>query len=331
MKITAPVRIDLAGGTLDIHPLYIFEDGSSVVNIAIDPGTEVNIEKRDDSAFFLRSEDLDIEEKYANCSEIDIDSKLGLIGSAVKFFGFDYGLNISTLSHVPKGSGLAASSSMLIALMYGLTKLKGIEVDSNTFIDWCANIEARLLGIPTGKQDYYAAYFGGLNNINFTSRGIVNENYKLSDFDFNIEDFIILSFTGISHFSGTNNWAMMKRYIDDSENSRKSMHKIKETALKMNKAVLSKNIDEIASVLNEEWENRKKLAEGVSNEKIDRIVANAQKAGALASKICGAGGGGCLITICKPQNRENVEIALKESGAEILNFKPAFSGVKICK
>lgn len=329
MKITAPVRIDLAGGTLDIHPLYIFEDGSSVVNIAIDPGTEVNIEKRDDKKIFLRSDDLEIEEEYANYSEIDVDSKLGLLGSAVKFFELDYGLNISTLSHVPKGSGLAASSSMLVALMYGLMKLKGIEVDSNTFIDWCANIEARLLGIPTGKQDYYAAYFGGLNNINFTSRGIVNENYDLSDLNFKIDDSIILSFTGISHFSGTNNWAMMKRYIDDAENSRKSMHKIKETAIKMYKAVLSKDINEIANVLNEEWDNRKKLADGVSNEKIDKIVLHAQKSGALASKICGAGGGGCLITLCNPKDRENVITSIKEAGAEILDFKLAKSGVKI--
>ena len=76
MKITAPVRIDLAGGTLDIHPLYIFEDGSSVVNIAIDPGTEVNIEKRDDKKIYLRSDDLGIEEEYSNYSEIDVDSKL---------------------------------------------------------------------------------------------------------------------------------------------------------------------------------------------------------------------------------------------------------------
>ncbi len=329
MKITAPVRIDLAGGTLDIHPLYIFEDGSSVVNIAIDPGTEVNIEKRDDKKIFLRSDDLEIEEEYANYSEIDVDSKLGLLGSAVKFFELDYGLNISTLSHVPKGSGLAASSSMLVALMYGLMKLKGIEVDSNTFIDWCANIEARLLGIPTGKQDYYAAYFGGLNNINFTSRGIVNENYDLSDLNFKIDDSIILSFTGISHFSGTNNWAMMKRYIDDADNSRKSMHKIKETAIKMYKAVLSKDINEIANVLNEEWDNRKKLADGVSNEKIDKIVLHAQKSGALASKICGAGGGGCLITLCNPKDRENVITSIKEAGAEILDFKLAKSGVKI--
>ncbi|MBR0519091.1 hypothetical protein IJJ97_04800 [bacterium] len=329
MKITAPVRIDLAGGTLDIHPLYIFEDGSSVVNIAIDPGTEVNIEKREDKKIFLRSDDLDIEEEYAKYSEIDVDSKLGLLGSAVKFFELDYGLDISTLSHVPKGSGLAASSSMLVALMYGLMKLKGIEVDSNTFIDWCANIEARLLGIPTGKQDYYSAYFGGLNNINFTSRGIVNENYDLSDLNFKIDDSIILSFTGISHFSGTNNWAMMKRYIDDEENSRKSMHKIKETAIKMHKAVLSKDINEISNVLNEEWDNRKKLAEGVSNEKIDKIVSNAKKAGALASKICGAGGGGCLITLCNPQNRETVTTAIREAGAEILDFKLATSGVKI--
>lgn len=329
MKVTAPVRIDLAGGTLDIHPLYIFEDGSSVINIAIEPGTEVNIEKRDDKKIVLRSDDLNLTEEYLSSSEINVDSKLGLLGSAVKFFDFEYGLNISTLSHVPKGSGLAASSSMLIALMYGLANLKGVEVEPNTFIDWCANIEARLLGIPTGKQDYYAAYFGRLNNINFTSRGIVNKNYNISELNFDIENSIILSFTGISHFSGTNNWAMMKRYIDDEENSRKSMHIIKETAIKMHKAVLSKNIDEIALVLNEEWENRKKLAEGVSNEKIDKIVSNAQKAGALASKICGAGGGGCLITLCHPQDREKVIESLKEAGAEILNFEPAKCGVKI--
>lgn len=330
LKITAPSRIDLAGGTLDIFPLYVFEGGGITLNLAIDLETSVIIEKRDDGRIFIKSDDLGIETSYDSVSDIKPGGSLDLIAGAVRFFNPPCGLSITTKSSLPKGSGLAASSSLLVALCKGLCRICSLEPDPHKFIDWCANIEAEHLGIPTGKQDYYAAYFGGLSRISFGLDGISHEHIRLSKLDIRrIEECMILSFTGISHFSGTNNWNMTKRYIDDSEGTRDAMKKIKSTAIKMSEAIGNRDISGFADALDEEWRNRRNLAEGVSNEKIDKIMLAASEAGAMASKICGAGGGGCMVTVCMPEHRAAVIEAIKAAGAEVMDFRVRFEGAEV--
>ena len=330
MKITAPTRIDLAGGTLDIFPLYVFENGGLTVNMAIDLFTEVDITQRSDTQINIYSSDLGTEKSAANIRDLESGGELDLIIRAIKFFNPPFGMDIKTKSSVPKGSGLAASSSILVALMTGLSKLCLKSADPHNFIDWCANVEAQSLGIPTGKQDYYAAYFGGISAIKFLASGIEHENIKLSRTSIRkISESIILSFTGISHFSGTNNWNMTKSYIDGNPLTKKSMKQIKETSLQMLQAIEKESLKDIAEALNREWENRKQLAEGVTNEKIDKIMSEAKKQGALASKICGAGGGGCMITLCNTENKASISQAITNAGAQILNFDISLEGVKI--
>lgn len=332
VKITAPTRIDLAGGTLDIFPLYIFEEGGITVNIAITLPTYTEIEVREDSRISIYSKDMDLKVTAENWQELLPEGKQELLIRAVRFFAPQFGMDITTESRAPHGSGLAASSALLVGLMYGLANLCNQQTNPNAFIDRCANVEARSLGIPTGKQDYYSAYFGGISKINFQDSGITHEHADVpKSFNKLFEDVAILSFTGISHYSGTNNWNMMKSYIDNEGRTRECMKKIKETAEEMWEAVTSQDINKIAKALNREWENRKMLAEGVTNETIERIIAKAKDAGALASKICGAGGGGSLLTICDPKNRAKVEAAIRDAGAEILNFNVSTDGVVLRK
>ncbi len=331
LKITAPTRIDLAGGTLDIFPLYLFEGGGITINMAINLETSVSINKRKDKIINIASSDLEIIELYESAEKIDAKkSKLGLICEVINFFQPDCGLDISVSSSVPKGSGLAASSSLIVALTYGFSKLYGEKAEANTLIDWCANIEAKHLGVPTGKQDYYAAYFGGINTIYFTDKGIELKQAKLSKLDIRqIEEHVVLSFTGKSHFSGANNWDIMKGYIDDTGDTREHMKRIKITAEKMDSAINRRDITAFSELVKEEWENRKKLAKEISNDKIDEIIRKAEEAGALASKICGAGGGGCLMTVCRPEKREQVINAIETSGGKILPFNISTIGVNI--
>ena len=138
---------------------------------------------------------------------------------------------------------------------------------------------------------------------------------------------LILSYTGESRFSGTNNWEMMKRYIDGK--AVVPMKNIKKTAEKMRLSIVNKDFSSLSSILAEEWENRKNLAEGVTTEKIEFLMERAGAAGAIAGKICGAGGGGCMISLVEPENREAVSSALKEAGAKVMEFSIDTEGIRV--
>jgi D-glycero-alpha-D-manno-heptose-7-phosphate kinase len=322
IRAKAPNRIDLSGGTLDIYPLYVFMDGGCTVNAAIDLYSEVELETREQPGIEIHSRDLDLTlslspEELAH-GNYD-DSVFGLLVQILRFYRPQVGLRVSTRNHAPKGSGLGASSALLIALSGALNQLNKTYYDGETLIRFGADLEARSLGVPTGKQDYYGAMYGGISAIHFETAGIRREELGLSQtFLDTLNRSLIISFTGDSHFSGTNNWNMMKGYIDNIGHTRDHLKQIKTTAYAMREALRDGDFDQVMALINEEWNNRKQLAEGVSTPQIDRMIAGAAAQGALASKICGAGGGGCMITFCEPQHRSAVIQAIEAEGARIL-------------
>ena len=335
MKITAqaPNRIDLAGGTLDIYPLYVFLEGGYTLNAAIDLYSRVELTPRADDAFHFRSIDMDTQlelSREALLSGAADDSLFRLLIEIVRFYLPTTGLNVITHNQAPKGSGLGASSALLIALSGALNQFNASYADGETLIRQGADLEAWSLGIPTGKQDYYAALYGGLNSIHFGKAGIRREALQPSQtFVDALNAGLVLSFTGQSHFSGTNNWNMVKRYIDDSGDTRAALRRIGQTSARLRDVLRAEDLAGLYQLINEEWHNRKALAEGVSNDMIETMIAAAERSGAKASKICGAGGGGCLLTLCPPERREAVEQALSETGAEIMHQQIVFQGLQI--
>jgi D-glycero-alpha-D-manno-heptose-7-phosphate kinase len=328
--VSAPTRIDLAGGTLDIFPLYVFEGGGVTVNCAIDLLCTVEMEELSEQRITIKSLDLGEEVSADDLEQLSPRGTLDLLMRAVKFCRPGHGLSIATRNNVPKGSGLGASSSLLVALMWALQGERRTQVPPDTLIDWCANVEAQSLGIPTGKQDYYAAFYGGLSAIFFDERGIRHEVLKPEgEFIKTLASSLILSYTGISHFSGATNWDMMKSYIDNAGTTRAHMKRIKNTAFRMRERLLAGDIRGVAETLAEEWENRKLLAEGVSNQRIEDMVEAARSEGAYGSKICGAGGGGCLVTIAPPERRSKVIDVLRSMDVKIMEFGLAGHGVTI--
>lgn len=326
---SAPTRIDMAGGTLDIFPLYIFLGGGITVNAAIDLRSNVKVRTFEGTEISIRSIDMEKQISAPSLDELTPGGALDLIIRAIRFFSPKMGLEVVTESRAPKGSGLGASSSLLVALTGILARITGVDAPIPTLIDWCANIEAQSLGIPTGKQDYYAAFFGGLSSIFFEIRGTRLEQLSLSPrFLTELKERTILSFTGVSHFSGTNNWNMMKRFIDKEDNTVENLERIGRTAARMRMALLREDFEEVAAALNEEWENRRLLAEGVSTRKIDSLMEVAQRYGALASKICGAGGGGCMVTLTRPGRKEQVACELERCGARVLDFSLDAKGLE---
>ncbi len=327
---TAPSRIDLSGGTLDLYPLYLFLDGGLTNNAAIDLWSEVRIETRDDVRVQLTSVDTGQELTAPSVAELPTDRELGFVAQVVKFYPPKTGVNVTTNNRPPHGSGLGASSSLLIALSGALDRINGTNMAPELFVDYGANVEAQSIGVPTGKQDYLAALYGGVNAFHFDAAGwkreqLVVEEERLQQ----LEERIVLTFTGETHFSGTSNWNMLKRYIDDAPGSRDNMREIQRVAEEMRVALKAFDIDRFAELLALEWESRKRLAEGVTTPGIDRMVAAAKAAGALASKICGAGGGGCMITLVAEGRRKEVEAAFGAAGAQVLPFHIARQGLTV--
>lgn len=335
MKIyaKAPNRIDLSGGTLDIYPLYIFLDGGITLNAAIDVYSEVSLTPRTDDQFHFKSEDLGLT-RVLNREQLRVGLPPGdffqLLAEIVRFYEPTTGLNISTHNHAPQGSGLGASSALLIALSGALNQYNRTYLDGETLIQRGADLEARALGIPTGKQDYYAALYGGFNAIHFKLDGIHHQSLALTPhFQERFNQSLIISFTGQSHFSGTNNWNMLKAYIENQGTTRAHLQAVRTTSEKMLSALLEENFESLAQLIHEEWENRKALAEGVTTAQIDAMIAAAQDQGAWASKICGAGGGGCLLTLCPAARKPQVEQALEATGAKIMRQQVTSLGLQV--
>lgn len=325
---TTPTRIDLAGGTLDISPLYLFLDGGITVNLGIDLRCRAQITIRDDAAVHLISDDLGASLRSDSLQALPVGQDLDLIARAVKFYQPAGGVEVRTKNTAPPGSGLGASSSLLMALSGALNHLTGATQDLRDLIDWGANLEAQSLKIPTGKQDYFAAIYGGLNAIHFSVKGVEVEHIPLTDGELaDLAGRLVVCFTGVSHFSGTNNWLMLRRFIDQDRDTMRHLARIKATAAAMRDLMVAKRFDDLGPLVAEEWKNRQQLAEGVSTPLIDHLVEAARQAGASGSKICGAGGGGCLLTIVPPGRKAQVETALSAAGASVLPVRPDVRGL----
>jgi D-glycero-alpha-D-manno-heptose-7-phosphate kinase len=330
VEAVAPSRIDLAGGTLDIYPLYLFEPGGITVNMGIDVGSRVRITPRADREIHLRSVDTGLEQSAANIDELELGGPLDLVARLLKFYPPATGVDVETENRPPKGSGLGASSSLIIAVSGALSELNGLGLDGETIIRYAADLEAQIIRIPTGKQDYYAAYYGGVNAIHWGVRENRVEPLLVGeDTIATLERRLILSFTGISHFSGATNWDMVRNYIENTGSTQSALRTINTTAHEMASVLQSVDLDGFARVLDHEWQHRRSLAEGVSTPEIDAMIEATRGAGALASKICGAGGGGCMVTFVEEGAQEAVKAVLVRHGAQPIPFRISREGMQV--
>ncbi|NLD71592.1 MAG: hypothetical protein GX649_02620 [Chloroflexi bacterium] len=333
MKITAnaPMRIDLAGGTLDVYPLYIFEDGGLTVNAAIDVMATATVETRQDGHYRIHSLDLDVIEEIPSLTGMAMGTPLALVRRALAYYRPPMGLNITLHSDAPQGSGLGASSALLMALSACLNTVSDKGLSPAEIIDVGANIEAQVIGIPTGKQDYFPPMFGGVCAIAFGIDGWQLESLSggagRPSLVEALNERLVVSYTEIPHSSAVTNWAMLRRYIEREGDTVARIREIKEIAAAMRSALLAGDMTELALLVDREWQLRRGLAEGVSTAKIEAIMAAAARAGAHASKICGAGGGGCLISLADPDALPGVREALAAAGARLMPARVVADGI----
>lgn len=336
MEITArvPMRIDLAGGTLDVYPLYVFEGGGLTVNAAIDVMATASVRTREDATIRIVSRDLDVVEVVPSLDALTFGTPLDLVRRALAYYRPETGLDIIVESEAPQGSGLGASSALLMALSHCLSRLTGKGLSAGQIIDVGANIEAQTIGIPTGKQDYFPPVYGGVCAIWFHLDGWKLEQLGTSAAPSDglitaLNERLIVSYTGIPHRSAVTNWAMLRRYIEREGDTVARLRDIKQIAVAMRAALAEADMDAFCRLLREEWSLRRGLAEGVSTPAVEAIMAAAAEAGALASKICGAGGGGCMITAVRPGEQARVRAALSAAGAQVMPARVTADGLRL--
>jgi D-glycero-alpha-D-manno-heptose-7-phosphate kinase len=330
MNISAktPCRVDLAGGTLDIWPLYLFHRNAVTVNFAIDLYTTCSIETRPDKQIHLRSDDLKGEHSYPSLDALReaTDHKLPLAAEVLKFFSPATGLNLRTHSESPAGAGIGGSSALLIATCSALNKLTGAGYNIERIREIAQNIEARIIRVPTGCQDYYSAMYGGVSAIELRPDGLKRIGLQVPADELNSR--IVLAYTGEPRNSGINNWEVTKAHIDGEENVHRNFDTIAAIAHAMRHALLARDWNEVARLLREEWSHRRTNAPGITTPIIDRLIEMTRRKGVRGAKVCGAGGGGCVLFLAEPDAKQRVSELIASEGATVLGVEVAARGVR---
>ncbi|MGH9217656.1 MAG: GHMP kinase [Vicinamibacterales bacterium] len=325
ISASAPTRIDLAGGTIDIWPLYLFHPGAQTLNAAISLRARAWIEARPDERVELVSEDTDKQENLS-FDQLRADTTLPLLAKLTHRFGA-HGIRLTTRGESPAGAGIAGSSAMNVAICGALAKYTGATHDSEALLEIAKDVEAQVIKVPTGLQDYRPAMYGGVAAVELQAG---QPKRVALDVDLReLERRVVLCYTGEPRNSGTNNWEITKRHIDGDAHIYDCFERIRDTAAEMRDAITRGDWDRTAACLATEWDNRKRLAPGVTTPAIDGLIARATAAGAKAAKVCGAGGGGCMFCLANPNEVSKVREALADGGATLLDFRIETTGLDV--
>ncbi|MZG31076.1 MAG: GHMP kinase [Nitrospinae bacterium] len=319
MKSSAPTRIDLAGGTLDIWPLHLFFDNPPTLNAAIDLYATVEITTRKDKRIVLTSRDLGLSENFSSLGALPDKHPLELIVRTLKFYAPQTGLEISTDCQAPQGSGIGGSSALNIALHGALNRLTGKRYRKPEMIEIAKNIETQVINVPAGCQDYFPAMYGGVRKVVPGVRGTETVKFAISPAE--LTRHFVLCYTGKPRNSGINNWEVTKKAVDGNRAVILHLKTIRDCALEMERVLSRGKIQNLAPVFSKEWIARKKLAPNISTPQMDKLIRFAMKKGALAAKVCGAGGGGCVAFIVPPAKKQLVSEELTSKGGQVLPFR----------
>jgi D-glycero-alpha-D-manno-heptose-7-phosphate kinase len=323
---SAPTRIDLAGGTIDIWPLYLSHDGAVTLNAAISLRAHVELDSRGDGRIELRSIDTKRQVGAARWADLSGAGELSLLSLMARHYRLE-NVTLTTRGESPAGAGIAGSSALTIALCGAMAHWSGHPSDPEHLLQVAMNVECQTIHVPTGVQDYRPALYGGIAAIELGVTGIGRVALHVDPAE--LERRIVLVYTGAPRNSGTNNWEIMKRHIDGDRHIFDCFERIRDTAVAMRLALEQGDWDEVGRHIDAEWENRKRLAPGVSTPVIDQLIARAKAAGATAGKVCGAGGGGCLFCYGPPDRKPAIAEALAAGGAQRLDFRIEMEGLRL--
>lgn len=324
-RIKSPTRVDLAGGTLDLWPLYNFFGGAKTINMAIDIFTSVELEILNSSTT-IELESLDLKKKkvyfsYEKAIQ-DTAPDFALYRVVLDYFKPNFGFKLKTASESPVGGGLGGSSSLMVSLLKVFSQALFKPFASiHQMVEVAHNLEAQLLLTPTGTQDYYPSASGGINLLEYSANGIKQNLFDHSNLQ-DITDRFLLVYTGRSHHSGMNNFEVLQKAVAREPQTIRALSSLRLVAEEMTGKVRAGLWGDLTPLFRREYESRIQLAPAVSSPEIEDLQRLSMEAGAEAIKICGAGGGGCVLIWCPPGKKEKVGDACSARGFQVLKAKP---------
>jgi len=332
MLITrSPVRISFGGGGTDL-PAYYDQYGGAVLSTAINKYFYTVLRKRGDGKIQVISSDLRTLETWENIATMSFErSGLEIPLAAVKEVGRNVSVDLFLASEIPPGTGLGSSASVCVNVLKALSVYLHLPLSKYELAERAYHVARNVLGNPVGKQDEYAAVFGGLNYIRFEKDGTVNvdpvelDSALLSE----LEENLLLFFTGATHQSTTILEEQEKSTREDRGRALESLHFIAALADRMRATLEDGDLHTFGTLLDEGWQAKKQISGRISSEQIDTLYRIAIENGAVGGKITGAGGGGFMLLYCERPQQESVRLALAAAGAREMTFRFDTKGAQV--
>ncbi len=325
----APVRISLAGGGTDL-PAYYERHGGFVLSTTIDKYFYVLVSLTSADSIQISSSDYRVFYRQRPGEAPLWDGDLGLVKAALHLFGLERGLSLFLASEVPPGTGLGSSSAVAVALVKAMAALGGRLLSPAEVAARACSLELEELSSPIGKQDQYAASFGGLNAITFATDSVAVESLVLPRNTRDaLERNLLLFFTGATRQANAILARQQRASVDDQGATVGALHAIKRAAKEAKHVLEQGQVRCFGEILAELWEYKKKLAAGVSNPRIDELYALARRHGAIGGKLAGAGGGGFLLLYCEESYQAPVTRALEEAGLYRMDYRFEHGGAQV--
>ncbi len=325
----APLRISLGGGGTDL-PAYYEQFGGMVVSTTIDKYVYVHIDRNGVDHTQITSADYQTFYRHHLDAPLDWEGDLSLPRAVLHEFGVDRGIALFVASEVPPGTGLGSSSAVAVALVRAVSTYLGRLLSRQEVAEAACEVELGKLRAPIGKQDQFAAAFGGLNAITFEREGVTVEHVRAAPETLErLERQLMLFFTGTARNSTTILREQRQASAQRQPQTIESLHRIKEAGLACRRCLESGDVDGIGALLDEGWQEKRRLATGITNPEIDESYEIARKSGAVGGKITGAGGGGFLLLFCPEERQEAVTSALERRKLRRMDFHFERRGVDV--
>ena len=324
---SAPTRIDLAGGTLDIWPISQLVEDAVTVNLAVQLTAHASVGPRRDRRLEIVS--VDRGRRILHELPLAASAFRGPLSWLVRLahaFAPGIPLTLTCQAEAPAGAGLGGSSALGIAVGSALARATGERLSKDALLRRVMNLETREIGVPTGNQDYLAALWGGLAGYLHRPDGVARQPLPHAN---ELASRLVLAYTGQPRQSGFSNWDMFRRYVEKDAATTRRMETIVRLARSMRDALLAGDLDETGRLLGEEGRMRYSLAPSVATDALRAADGAARRAGALGAKVCGAGGGGCMVAFAREGRHDDVAEAIARTGATLLRVRVARRGVAV--